>query len=47
MAKVNIEVPAVVHGKDTKIRFKNTRELLNYLARTGAVVTTDKTIVVV
>lgn len=46
MAKVNINVKAKVKGSDTIITFKNTLELLRYLARTGATVTSDMTIVV-
>lgn len=46
MAKVNINVNATVKGSKTVISFKNTRELLNYLARTGGIVTPEKGIVV-
>ena len=46
MAKVNINVNATVKGSRTVITFKNTLELLGYLARTGGKVSSDKTIVV-
>lgn len=46
MAKVNISVKANVKGSQTVITFNNTLELLGYLARTGAVVLTDRSIVV-
>lgn len=46
VAKVNINVKANVKGSNTVITFKNTLELLGYLARTGASVSTDRTIVV-
>ena len=46
MAKVNISVKANVKGSDTLITFKNTLELLGYMARTNARVLTDRTIVV-
>lgn len=46
MAKVNISVKANVKGSETLITFKNTLELLSYLARTGAIVRPDKSIVV-
>ena len=46
MAKVNINVNATIKGSRTVITFKNTSELLGYLARTGASVSTDRIIIV-
>jgi len=46
VAKVNINVKANVKGSQTIITFKNTLELLSYLARTGATVAPDRSIVV-
>lgn len=46
MAKVTINVKANVKGSQTVITFRNTLELLSYLARTGATVTSDRGIVV-
>lgn len=46
MAKVNINVKAKIKGSNTVITFKNTLELLGYLARTGGTVAPDRSIVV-